>query len=156
MQFSKDLLSDSEKIFAVEKMTYIDSRTMPEMHYHSHYEILYVTKNERVLTLGENDYVLNSECVALIPPYIPHLTTSGGRYPEERILISFKGDLLVGAEKLLGKNILYSFDAASPIIMLEEKRDGFCELIDLLLRGECAKIDTARLSLRLAELLYFL
>lgn len=139
--------------FAIEKITYIEPASMQDMHYHDHYEILYVSQNERFLKIGNNEYTLSKDKIALIPPYIPHMTTAGAHSPEERILINFKGELLQGARALLRTDLLGAFDSRSPIIELGDAVCECREVIDSLLK---LSEDKRRSSLKLCELLLLL
>lgn len=154
--FSKDLLRDNGLLFAMEKMTYIDSRTMPKMHYHDHYELLYVTENERILTVGSKSYRLNKNSVALIPPYIPHLTKTGGKFPEERILISFKWDFLGSTESLINKKLSSAFNPSNPVLILENAREDFSSTVNSLLSAYERNMSRERIALRLSEVLLVL
>ncbi|MBQ7794671.1 MAG: AraC family transcriptional regulator, partial [Clostridia bacterium] len=133
MFFSGNLLSDSDLGFAIQKLTYFERATMPELHYHDHYEILYVTKNERFLTVNGNRYTLNDSSIALIPPYIPHLTEAGEKIPQERVLINFREDFIHKIRSALNTDILSCFNPAAPIIIIDSSADKINLLINQLL-----------------------
>lgn len=120
MFFSGNLLKQSEESFAIQKLTYFERATMPELHYHDHYEILYVTENERLLTVNERTYTLNNHNIAVIPPYIPHLTESGELIPQKRILINFRENYIHDIRKALHTDILSCFNPSNPIINFED------------------------------------
>ena len=118
--------------FEILKSTYTENKNMPQMHYHNHYEILYVYGNSRILTVGEKDFVLDKTKVALIPPYIPHMTVSGGILPQDRILINFNESFVHDIRKALPDDILSCFGAPCRVIPVENFIDEFCHITDHL------------------------
>lgn len=112
--------------FEVLKSTYFENKDMPQMHYHKHYEILYVYSNSRILTVGRKDYVLDKTKVALIPPYIPHMTVSGGVLPQERVLINFNESFVHEIRKVLPDDILNCFGTPCTVMSIEKFIDNFC------------------------------
>ncbi len=57
---------------------YLENVSMRNLHNHSHYEILYICENERILIAEKKQYILNANSIALIPPYILHRTLGIG------------------------------------------------------------------------------
>jgi len=129
MHLSENLLEKSNSSFAIQKLTYSECTTMHELHYHDHYEILYVTENERFLTINGNRYGLNTGSIALIPPYIPHLTEAGDKIPQKRILINFREDFIHKMRQALNTDILSCFHPIAPVIAI----DSIAEEIHLLM-----------------------
>lgn len=157
MFVTENVLENSDCGFAMQKRTYFENTTMPELHYHNHYEILYVTENERLLTVNGNRCTLDGNTIALIPPYIPHLTEAGTVVPQKRILIDFRADFLQKIRKAFDTDILSCFNASNPIIRIEDKH----KLSLLLTRlSEAAnssnQLKNEYILLALTELLLFL
>lgn len=116
--------------FEILKSTYTENKDMPQMHYHRHYELLYVYSNSRILKVGEKEYELNKNTVALIPPYIPHMTLSGGTLPQERILINFSEAYIHEIRKALPTDILSCFGTPCTVMPVENFIDDFCFCIN--------------------------
>lgn len=117
------LLSSSG--FEIIESSYYENKNMGQMHYHKHYEILYIFDNSRILTVGEKEYVLDKNVVALIPPFIPHLTVSGGALPQRRLLINFTESYIHDIRKLLPTDILTCFGAPCSVLKITDFSDKF-------------------------------
>jgi len=122
--------------FEIEKSTYRENKNMPRMHYHKHYEILYVYNNFRTLAVGEKEYTLDKNTVALIPPFIPHLTLSGGILPQERLLINFTESYIHEIRNALKPDILNCFTAPCNVINIDSFREKFSAISTELLESE--------------------
>ena len=105
---------------------------MHNLHYHDHYEILYVTENERCLIINGVKYLLDKHSVAVIPPYIPHLTQAGDIIPQERILINFREDFIHKIKLALKTDILSCFNPAHPVILIDKSNNAVSDLFDRL------------------------
>ena len=114
--------------FEIEKSTYKTEQNMPRTHYHRHYEILYVYNNTRTLIVGEREYTLDKNVVAIIPPFIPHLTLSGGVLPQERLAVYFHEAYIHDLRIALGDDILNC--AGTPCTVIDIS--GFKETFSLL------------------------
>lgn len=112
--------------FEVIESTYTENKDMPQMHYHKHYEILYVFNNSRTLTIGEKNYTLNKNTVALIPPFIPHMTVSDGILPQKRLLINFSESYVHEIRKVLPSDLLSCFGTPCTVMSIENCFDKFC------------------------------
>lgn len=150
MQLSENLLNKQNLSFAVKKITYFERLTMHELHYHDHYEILYISENERFLTVNGVRYLLNKNSIALIPPYIPHLTEAGEAVPQERILINFREDFVHKIRKALKTDILSCFNPTNPIIMID---DSVSMLISRLIDISETNNNNEHILLNLTDLL---
>ena len=121
---NESMLSNSSG-FEVMQSTYTENKNMPQMHYHQHYEILYVYSNSRTLIIGDKEFVLNRNTVALIPPYIPHMTISGGVLPQERVMINFTESFVHEIRKALPRDILDCFETPCSVLNVENFIDNF-------------------------------
>lgn len=115
--------------FLTNKRTYTKRIEMAETHYHHHYEILYIKTGSRILRIGNGEYELNKNTVALIPPFIPHMTLSG-HPPQERYLINFRANFLNNIENAFNLNLTDIFDPLSPVIPIENFFNKFCRILD--------------------------
>ncbi|MBP3360010.1 MAG: helix-turn-helix transcriptional regulator [Clostridia bacterium] len=118
--------------FHVSRRTYNDKTDMSENHYHHHYEILYIYESSRTLKIGSNEYNLDKNSIALIPPFIPHMTFSNSCAPQKRFMINFRPDFLERMEKALETDLLSCFNPLCPVISCEKHFNKFCTLMDLL------------------------
>ncbi|MBR5586894.1 MAG: helix-turn-helix transcriptional regulator [Clostridia bacterium] len=123
-----DHLNDVE--FEILRSSYLENINMPQMHYHSHYEILYIYENSRILTCGEKEYVLDKDHIVLIPPFIPHLTISGGVVPQRRIIINFSESFLHDLRKTLPEDILSCMGAPCSVIAVKDFYNSFISIIN--------------------------
>ena len=155
MKLTKNLLLSEDMSFAIEKYTYNSRVSMNSAHYHDHYEILYVMENERRIVVNNQTYTLKSDTIALIPPYTPHRTVTGGKGPETRILVNFKESFVRWIIEKLNVDFLSCFNPASAVIELgelgDEIRDMLLKLCSLTERDECYK--DSRSMLVLADIL---
>ena len=138
--------------FEIEKSTYTTERNMPRPHYHKHYEILYVYNNTRTLVVGEKEYVLDKNTVAIIPPFIPHLTLSGGCLPQERLAINFRESYIHDIRIALGEDILNCAGTPCTVINIEDFYEQFSKVTREL---QSADSETER-KLNLCKLLHLL
>ncbi|MEE1043264.1 MAG: AraC family ligand binding domain-containing protein, partial [Clostridia bacterium] len=68
--------------------------TMPVSHYHSYYEIYYLTKGNVRYFIDNTTYDLSAGDIVLIPPNIIHKTSVIDDGSSERLLIWFTADFL--------------------------------------------------------------
>ena len=129
---SEDLLCSNSMDFSIGECTYYEQVAMNQMHYHKHYEILYINHNERVLTIGGREYILNKDCVALIPHFIPHLTVPGEISPQKRILINFHESCIHKINQNLSLDLLSCFNANNPIVYINDFAEEFQRIIKLM------------------------
>jgi len=122
--FNEHFTSDT-RTYDAEFRTYKNKKEMPQSHYHYHYEILYVYENSRILKIGDNEYTLNKNCVAVIPPFIPHMTISGELLPQKRVCISFRPEFIDGIQKCVPVNLTACFKFSSPIIKIDSFHEDF-------------------------------
>ena len=144
------ILEDSG--FEILKSTYRSNKDMSQMHYHKHYEILYVYNNTRLLVISEKKYVLDKDTVALIPPFIPHLTVSGGVLPEKRVLINFHESYIHDIRNILPIDLLSCFSTPCTVMSVKQILDKFCAISQSIYESES---ETERL-LQLSQLLFLL
>lgn len=130
--FTEDILKTNHRGMAVQEATYKVPSHMSAMHYHRHYEILHVTEKSRNLFVGDKVYVLDNTNVALIPPFIPHMTTSGGEVPEKRIMIDFYESYIHDIRKKLSPDILSCFVAPCNVVSLGNVRSDFYASVEKL------------------------
>ena len=123
--------------FEILESVYLENKNMGQMHYHKHYEILYILDNSRILTVGEKEYVLDKNVVALIPPFIPHLTVSGGTLPQRRLLINFAESYLHDIRKSLPLDILSCFGAPCTILKIADFAERFGSITNQLTSCTC-------------------
>lgn len=84
-------------------------KTMYTPHYHLHYEILYVTENQRLLTVDKKKYILDNNNICFIPPNILHKSTTRNDRPLKRFLINFTNDFIKKYTDILKFDILSCF-----------------------------------------------
>lgn len=146
--------------YDAEFRTYRNKKVMPQSHYHHHYEILYVYENSRILKIGDNEYMLDKNCVAVIPPYIPHMTISGELLPQSRACINFRPEFIEGIQKCIPINLTACFKSSSPIIAVNAFYEDFKNCIFSLENKALEKTNSPKyLSyslIRLCELLLLL
>ncbi len=80
--------------YTVERRARTKNSTMPNSHYHNHYEIYYLTKGKARYFIDNTTFDLNEGDMVLIPPYVIHKTAyiEDGRL--ERLLIAFTLDFM--------------------------------------------------------------
>lgn len=118
--------------FYAEALTFYNNESMQGFqHYHDHYEILYVTENDRIISVNDDDYVLDHSCIALIPPYIFHGSLGGSVPPQTRYMISFKEAFLENYRKIFDVDLLSCFNLKYIVIKLNEAQQ---EEIAILLK----------------------
>lgn len=88
-------------------------------HYHSHYEIIYVTESSRVLYINDDKYTLDNSYIALIPPYVFHGSGNGLPTRQTRCLLSFKEDFLKNFSNIFDIDLLSCFSLKYPVINLD-------------------------------------
>jgi len=115
--------------FEIEKSTYTTERNMPRTHYHHHYELLYVYNNTRTLVVGAREYVLDKDKVAIIPPFLPHLTLSGGVLPQKRLAINFHESYIHDIRVALGDDILSCAGTPCTVINIKSFSEKFSSII---------------------------
>ena len=117
-KLSGDLL-ESRYGYKAETRSYVGNVSMSDSHYHEHYEILYVRKNSRILTVNNKDkYLLNENNIALIRPFLIHKTSSDENKKQRRSLVNFSADVGEELTRLGKKDILGCFEY--PVIDMEE------------------------------------
>jgi len=136
--FTEDILKKSKNGMGVQEAIYKVPSHMSEMHYHSHYEILHVTHNSRKLFVGDRVYRLDNTNVALIPPFIPHMTTSGGTVPEKRIMIDFYESYVHDVRKYLFSDVLSCFVAPCNVLSIDKIKKEFYEIIEKIKSDSCS------------------
>lgn len=115
--------------FEIERATYTIERNMPRKHYHKHYEVLYIYNNTRTLVVGDREYLLDKNTVAIIPPFIPHLTLSGGVLPQERLAINFYESYIHDIRIALGDDILNCAGTPCSVIDISSFAEKFSSII---------------------------
>ncbi|MBE7033090.1 MAG: helix-turn-helix domain-containing protein [Ruminococcaceae bacterium] len=115
--------------FEIERATYTIERNMPRTHYHKHYEVLYIYNNTRTLVVGDREYLLDKNTVAIIPPFIPHLTLSGGVLPQERLAINFYESYIHDIRIALGDDILNCAGTPCSVIDTSSFAEKFSSII---------------------------
>ncbi len=141
-----------ETYFEIEKSTYTIERNMPRTHYHKHYEILYVYNNTRNLVVGEREYTLDKNTVAIIPPFIPHLTLSGGVLPQERLAINFYESYIHDVRIALGEDILNCAGTPCTVIDISSFTEKF-SLVTIELQNSDSEIERKLILCKLLHLL---
>jgi len=129
MHLSKDLLIDEKTLFAVEEHTHPNKCTTNELHYHAHYEILHVTDGERYLFINNHKYMLNKNCIALIPAYVPHFTGTDEDTPQTRVMINFESSFINSISDRLNVDPLFCFESLCPVINLDSHIDEISQLL---------------------------
>ena len=118
-KLSEDLLKNRCG-YKAETISYVGNVSMVDSHYHEHYEILYVRKNSRNLTINNKDkYVLNENNIALIKPFLTHKTSSDENKKQRRSLINFSADVGNDLLKFGKSDILDCFEF--PVIDMDVK-----------------------------------
>lgn len=157
--FNEHFTSDT-RTYDAEFRTYKNKKVMPQSHYHYHYEILYVYENSRILKIGDNEFTLNKDCVAVIPPFIPYMTISGELLPQKRACISFRPEFIDGIQKCIPTSLTTCFKSNSPIISVKPFYEDFRNCIFSLENKAFERTNSPKflsLSLmRLCELLLLL
>lgn len=115
--------------FEIEKSTYTTEQNMPRTHYHRQYEILYVYNNTRTLVVGDREYILDKNTVAIIPPFIPHLTLSGGVLPQKKFAIYFHESYIHDVRVALGEDVLNCAGTPCTLIKITDFSDKFSAII---------------------------
>lgn len=156
MQLSQNLLSSEDAAYAIEKHTYHRKSTMHDVHYHNHYEILYMLENEREIIVNQQRFKLNRDSIALIAPYTPHRTIAGEKTPETRILVNFTESFIHEISEKLNADVLSLFNPACPVVALGESegeiREGLLRLLKIA-EDKDARYNKERSALILSELL---
>lgn len=132
--FTKDILYENKNGFNAQKFLYHEITEMSEMHYHNHYEILHISQNSRILSISGNEYELNKDNIALISPFIPHMTTSGLNIPQTRILIAFREDYIHEIRKSTDIDLLSCFGNPCNIISIKNFQKQFYEITENFLK----------------------
>ena len=84
-KLSEDLLKN-KRGYKAETISYVGNVSMAESHYHEHYEILYVRKNSRIITVNNKDkYILDEDNIAFIKPLLIHQTSSDENKKQRRL-----------------------------------------------------------------------
>ncbi len=152
-EYSEDLLQKTD--FAAEIHEYRNQIENPYYHYHDHYEILYVYKGERTLTINDADSALNEFSIAFIPPYCIHKTSSHKNHYSKRILINFSMKFIDQLAPPVKEKLLMCFTVQNNIITFGKKaieeliplfqdiiyyqsqpKDGFSDVRNLLFLGK--------------------
>ena len=94
-----------------------------DIHYHEEYELYYMLDGSTTYFIGDDIYSIEKGNFVFIPKGIPHKTDNGNCRYNERILLSFSGDIFNEKtknllEQLSRKRIIYVPDAYLP--QLEE------------------------------------
>ena len=134
MEFGDDLKERDKESFKINERTYIVTNNMPNNHYHPHYEILYIYENSRLLQISNKSFILDENNVALIPPFIPHMTISAkvDNKIEKRMLVNFRFNFVNDMSKVLDIDLLSGFNGADPVINIEAHKGRFQKLFALL------------------------
>ncbi len=154
--FTEDILKANRSAMAVQEATYNVEKHMSAMHYHNHYEILHLTCNSRNLFVGDKVYSLNNTNVALIPPFIPHMTASGGSIPEKRVMIDFHESYIHDIRKHLSPDILSCFASPCSVVSIENIKDEFNSIVEKLKTENCGEFNENTRQLSLCSLLNLL
>lgn len=94
MEPSLDILPQNSD-FAIEETHYGKNVNMATSHFHSHYEIFYVTEGKRKLKINNTAlYEYSSADIALLRPNIIHQGFSGTNSQQSRILINISSSLV--------------------------------------------------------------
>ena len=118
-RLSEDLLKN-KRGYKAETISYVGNVSMPYSHYHEHYEILYVRKNSRKLTINNKDkYILDENNIALIKPFLIHKTSSDEKKKQKRSLINFSVDVGEIIKSFGKEDILDCFEY--PVIVMDEE-----------------------------------
>lgn len=124
--YAPDLLHDTKSsVYGISHQVINESIDMKSMHYHAHYEILYIYQNERILSCENKTYQLNKNSIALIPPYILHKTYSGYCFPQSKFMINFTADFISKINQSLNIDIIKIFNSLNPVISLSDS-DADC------------------------------
>lgn len=154
-----DLDFNSDIGFSLNERTYTTQISMDKNHYHHHYEILYVHENSRILEIGGEQYSLNKNCLALIPPLLPHKTLPGEIFPQNRLLINFRHDFLENIDSALKINLYSCFDTQHPVISLDPFMNDFNYILSAIksdASGDKTDMTLAKLKVHLCDLLLML
>ena len=138
--------------FEILRSSFLENINMPQMHYHRHYEILYIYENFRILTCGEKNHILDKDHIVIIPPFIPHLTVSGGILPQRRVIINFTESFLHDIRKALPGDIFSCIGAPCNLISVKEFHDSFLSILNGL-DSECNRNEQILQLCRLLNLL---
>ncbi len=140
--------NSSSKDFSVDLRTYNSPVEMSQEHYHHCYEILYLTHNSRILKIGDNRYNLNKYSVALLPPFIPHMTLSDGDVPQRRICIYFRSEFIREIELALNTNLLACFNPEYPVRAVDDFFDSFWHNMCEIEKNRTSSVPSEKLMLR--------
>ncbi len=116
---SFDLMRDKQGI-ACDRQRHF-SHTMPQSHYHTHYEILYITEGSRELVVNDkSSFKLDRHNIAFIKPYVPHKTISDDGCQYTRILVNFSSKNAGALRGISDYDILFPFNLKSPVMTFEK------------------------------------
>lgn len=154
-----DLDFKSDIGFSLMERTYTTQISMDKNHYHHHYELLYVYQNSRILEIGGEQYTLNKNCIALLPPLLPHKTLPGEMFPQSRLLVNFRHDFIENINSMLKVNLFSCFDTQQPIISLAPFMNDFEYILSAIksdASGEKTDMNIAKLKIHICDLLLLL
>lgn len=136
----KDLLTDNGRIFDISISGYPRAYySMPELHYHKHYEILFVCENERILLANDSKTPLNRNNILLMPPFILHRTISGTAPSQKTFLINFTEELAKKIKAFIDIDVNLLFDTDNFTVSLPQKSSDYIYKLILTMYNENEK-----------------
>lgn len=132
--------------------------TMPNNHYHDHYEIYYLLDGERNYFIKDKIYSVKKGDLVLIDSNDIHKTIDGGLPHHERLLIDFKEEFLYLISREEIDYLLSPFKIGKPIIRLGASDQAIAKnIINKMLQEQLIKKSGYMISLKahLLELLIF-
>ena len=127
---SFDLMKDKKNIACDKQRP--ESHTMPQSHYHTHYEILFITEGERELMINDKStFMLDGSTIAFIKPFLPHKTLciKEGMTKYSRILVNFSKENAEALRSISDYDILFPFNLKKPVLSFSGKEKVVIENI---------------------------
>ncbi|TYA92139.1 AraC family transcriptional regulator [Seonamhaeicola marinus] len=128
-------------------------------HYHSEYELLYISKSSGIRFVGDNVSHFSPGELVLIGPYLPHLYRNDPAYYEEGGDLKVKTIVMKFSKNFMGEGTFDNPEFASVAKLLEESKFGvlFDKNISRALHDEIielTQLSKGEQSIRMLDFLY--
>ena len=118
-RYSNDLLQKTD--FSAEIYEHKNQIVHPYFHYHDHYEILYVYKGKRTITINDTNFDMNESSIAFIPPYCIHKAEFVQSNYSKRFMINFSTKFINQLSQPIRKKLLTCFSVPNNTITFGKK-----------------------------------
>lgn len=152
-KYHLDLLWNNQ-LFNIEYRKYIMKESMPETHYHPHYEIYYQLSGDRYYFIKDRTYHIQEGSLVLLNREDIHRTFSADKNTGERILINFGKEFLGGIKEPWLEALLSCFSHVKGVLQLNLSQKKEIEiLLYKMIEENKREKDTFYNQLLLGELL---